>query len=285
MGYLGQGSHITISHNYFWNNSYQTDIFNHSIYVSGDNGALQTGLTISDNEIHAPASNAGVSIVMHGVHDTVTIENNRITNEQGSVATGWGIALGCGGYAIASNTTNLTLRGNSVFNAGNSGIAVACCQHCLIENNLVVNTQQQTNGIAAPSEYAADFGAGYTACSDMMIRNNTVYVTSPSSTGINTGGEGTGWVIENNVVQSSANCFMYNAAPYTSRDYNASYGCSDAVVGSHSWKANPQWAVLGSDFRPAVGSPLIGAADPAQNPGIDLGGVTRPTTPSIGAYE
>ena len=159
------------------------------------------------------------------------------------------------------------------------------CQNCLVENNLVVNTQQFTVGIAVPEEAfgTADARAG----TSVTVRNNTAYLTASGSVGFKIGGEGTNYVVANNVAQTPGSCFQWqsSASAYTERDYNASYGCSDSVVGTRSLKLNPQWVSAGTNFKPASGSPLIGAGDLSQRPTIDIAGSARPSAPAIGAYE
>jgi hypothetical protein len=282
-GWLGYGQNITISHNYFWDNSWDTNPFNHSIYFSAID--YQNHAVISDNEIHAPANNAGISLVVHGTHNDVLIENNRIYNDRGAVDGGWGFGIGCGGYGQPSNTTNLTLRGNLIVDAGNRSFFVGGVQHVLIENNVVINTNMASTAIEAPAQESGN-PPGCIPMSDVVIRNNTVYQTVAGSIGITSGTEGSAWTVENNVVQTPGSCYTWGpSGNYTARDYNASYNCSDATVGLHSWKANPQWQAAGTNFKPAVGSPLIAAGDPAQNPATDILGVARPSTPTIGAYQ
>ena len=286
-GWLGSGQDLEVSNSYFYNNGYTNTMFNHSVYLGSP--SAQDGFVLRGNEIHPPAATQGTAVVFHGVHTNVLIEGNLITWDIGQPqAGGWGIAQGCGGYSPnPSNGAYYTFRGNTVINAGNMSLGVGCCQHCVLENNLIINTQQATEALGAPQEEATGL-TGYTPAllpsSDIIVRNNTVYLTK-GGVGIRAGTEGAGYVVENNVVQTSDTCYQFGAGTFTSRDYNGSYQCSDAALGAHSWKSDPRWVAPGSDFRPASGSPLVGAGDPAQNPGIDLPGATRPSTPSIGAYE
>jgi hypothetical protein len=262
-------------------------MFNHSVYLG--NPTLQDGFVLRGNEIHPPAATEGTAIVFHGLHANVLVEGNLIIWDIGQPhAGGWGIAQGCGGYAPnPSNGTNYTFRGNTIINAGNMSLGVGCCQHCLLENNLIINTQQSSEAIGAPQDDATG-QTGYTPAlllsSDITVRNNTVYLTK-GGTGVRAGTEGSGYVVENNVVESNESCYQFGSGSFTARDYNVSYQCGDAVVGAHSWKADPRWIAPGTDFRPASGSPLVGAGDPAQNPGTDITGATRASVPSIGAYE
>ena len=286
-GWLGSGQDLEVSNSYFYNNGYANTMFNHSVYLGSP--SAQDGFVLRGNEIHPPAATDGTAVVFHGLHTNVLVEGNLVIWDIGQPhAGGWGIAQGCGGYSPnPSNGAYVTFRGNTVINAGNMSLGIGCCQHCVLENNLIINTQQSTEALGAPQEDATG-QSGYTPAlmisSDVTVRNNTVYLTK-GGVGIRAGTEGAGYVVENNVVQTSGACYQFGSGSFTSRDYNASYQCTDAVIGAHSWKADPRWVAPGTDFRPASGSPLFGAGDPAQSPGIDITGATRPSAPSIGAYE
>jgi hypothetical protein len=289
-GWIGSGQAHEIRNSFFSKCGTLGGTLSHSIYLAGPRVAQQD-YVISENEFHPPANVPGAVVVAHGIHNNMLFENNRLIFDNGPAqASGWGIAVGCGGYSTPSNATNLTARGNTIVNAGNVSLGIACCQHCLIENNLVINTQQSTRAIAAPLENASSFGAGYTATSDVIVRNNTVYLTAGGS-GVDVASEGGGYAVENNAVQSNGPCYRWSgsAGAFTARDYNASYGCSESVVGSHSFTLNPLWlnptSATSRDFHPGTGSPLIHTGDPAQKPAIDITGTTRSSPPSVGAYE
>ncbi len=289
-GWIGSGQAHEIRNSFFSKCGSVGGMLSHSIYLAGPS-VVQQDFVISGNEFHPPANVPGVVIVAHGVHNNMSIENNRLIFDNGPAqAGGWGIAVGCGGYSTPSNTTNLTLRGNTIVNAGNMSLGIGCCQNCLIENNLVVNGQQSTRAIAAPLELASSFGSGYRATSDVIVRNNTVYLTA-GGTGVEVASEGARYTVANNSVQSNGLCYNWSgsASAFTARDYNASYGCSDSVVGSHSFKSSPLWVnatpATSRDFRPGAGSPLIHSGDSVQKAAIDMAGTVRPSPPSIGSYE
>ncbi|HJW75165.1 MAG TPA: right-handed parallel beta-helix repeat-containing protein [Thermoleophilia bacterium] len=283
-----------IRNNYFYNCGYG-DMFTHAIYLGGDvsmmGSTVQTDQQITGNEIHPPSATSGTALVVHGVHHGTLVENNLINYDIGSPPKpgGWGLVLvaGYGGQGMAERNDHAVVRGNTIINAGNVSLGVNSCLDCLIEDNLVINTQQATRGIMVP--YNASALPDTTPGTRNTIRNNTVYVTSAGMAGITVGGEGTGHIVSNNVVQtpSGGTCYSWQSAAgsFTVRDYNASYQCSDAVVGSHSWKALPQWVAPGTNFKPTAASPLSGAGDPAQRPATDITGATRPAAPSIGAFE
>jgi hypothetical protein len=288
-GYLGAQGNLLIEDNYWWDNGFGDPAYvpaqRHTIYLGGTN-ELSVNCTVRRNVIHA--ANVGTTaIVTHGQHNNLVYEGNTIQFEPpvGATSAGsWGISLKCG-YGCQDGTEwnhNVTIRGNTVINAGNQSInADMCSQGCLVENNLVINTQQSTVGIAVPGGDDPVSGTAQQT-TGAVVRNNTVYLTG-GGTGISVGGSGSGHVVENNVVQCNGACYSVSGA--TTNDYNAYYNCGDGVVGSHSWKRAPGWVTPGRDFHPAAGSRLIGAGDAAQSSRIDITGKARPSPPSIGAYE
>jgi hypothetical protein len=290
-GWLGSGQQTEIRSSYFYNNGINPmlgggvgGMFGHSLYLGGGESA---GEIVAGNEFHPPAGAGGTTVGIHGTHRDMLFENNLIVSDIGPVGnSNYGIGAIPGYQPRLEYNTNAIFRGNTIINAGGHSIAVAICQNCLVENNLVINTQRATSGIMFPERMASGSEHPTTAST---IRNNTIYLTA-GGTGIQVGGEGTGHVVANNVVQSDGTCYGWGGSPgdFAERDYNASTRCGDAVVGSHSWKADPMWGAPGSNFHPSAAppaSPLIGAGDSSQNPGIDITGVARQVPPSIGAYD
>jgi hypothetical protein len=283
-GYLGAQNNLLIEDNYWWDNGFNDPGYpanqRHTIYLGGTN-ELSANCTVRRNDIHA--ANVGtVAMVTHGQHTNLTYESNTVRFEppvQNTDAGSWGISLKCGYGCDASEWNhNVVIRGNTVINAGNQSInADMCSQGCLVENNLVINNQQSTTGIAVP---AGDDPTGQTT--GAVVRNNTVYLTQ-GGTGIDVGNSGTSYTVANNVSQSTGTCFSVSNATFN--DYNGYYNCAQSPVGANSWKQNPQFVSPITDFHPAAGSPLIGDGTNAQNPGIDITGAARPNPPSIGAYE
>lgn len=277
-GWLGSGSGCEIVNSYFNNNATSRAMFDHSIYLGGT--SLSSNEVVSGNEIHAPSGINGTVVVIHGQHQNLTVENNVIDVLGTAGAGGWGISTRSG-YSTPEFIRNATFRGNRVTNAGNLGMSVDMCQQCVVENNVVVNTQQGTTGIAVPG---AAYGQSPTT--NVTVRNNTVYLAA-GGTGISTQGEGTGYVVSNNAIQTNAGatCYSVGGGAFAARDYNLCWGGSGDSPGSHSLHVNPQFASPQTDLRPASGSPLIGASDPARTPAIDAAGKARPVPGAMGAYE
>ncbi len=287
-GWLGSGQETEIRNSFFYNNGVAPmlgggvgGMFGHSLYLGGGESA---GEIVSGNEFHPPAGAGGTTIGIHGTRRDMLFENNLIISDIGPVGdSNYGIGSIPGYQPRLEYNANAIFRGNTIINAGGHSIAVAICQNCLIENNVVINTQRATSGIMFPERAASGSEQASTAGT---IRNNTIYLTA-GGTGIQVGGEGTGHVVVNNAVHSNGTCYGWggSVSAFAKRDYNASDICADAVVGSHSWKGDPQWVAPVSNFHPSVGSPLLGAGDSTQQPTNDAAGATRQTPPSIGAYD
>lgn len=287
-GFLGHSIDGQLTDNWFWNNPVNTNPLNHTIYLDGHSGNVDsnqtTGEVVSRNEIHSVSATAGAVMVVGGIHRNLTIESNLFLFDIGSppTASGWALQVGGSGYGPElMYTENLVIRGNTIVNAGNQSLGVATCKaNCVVENNLIVNTQQWTRGINAPNEINDS-----TISNGITIRNNTVYTPVAGSVGISSGQEGGMHVVVNNVVRAPA-CFAWGtASAYSERDYNACYQGVDTPLGPHSWRGDPGWRVPGTDFTPAIGSPLIGRGTRRRAPLVDYAGKPRPTTPSIGAFE
>jgi hypothetical protein len=287
MALLMDGDGNEVRNSYFWNNGTNNEGGgrNHTLYFGGDH--LSHDEVIANNEIHSFGGTNGPVLVVHGLHDGTIVENNVIDYAGGTANPGgWGISTRPG-YTTYEIVTNAVVRGNRITNPGNRGINAENCQHCLVENNVVIAALQGTTAIGAPANVTPDMGGGDARCTGNTVRNNTVYMTVGGA-GISVGAEGSGYVVENNVVYSTggASCFDWpSGASYAVRDYNLCGGRTESMLGVHSRNLNPQFVTAPADLRPAAGSPLIGAADPGLTPATDITGKPRPSPGAIGAYE
>ena len=114
------------------------------------------------------------------------------------------MSAGYSGQGMTEPNDNAIVRGNTIINAGNVSIAANSCQDCLVENNLVVNTQQDTRAIMVP--YSTSTDSNSAAGTRSIVRNNTVYTTYGGMAAITVGGEGGDYVVANNVVQTPGTC-------------------------------------------------------------------------------
>ena len=300
MGWIGSGQFIEVRDNYF-NNASGFSTAAHTMYWGGS--VLSNGGVVSGNEIHPPAGATGAQMNLHGIHLNLLVENNQLIYDNAAtyVPSAYGLCLqpGYGGQGLGEKYDHAIVRGNLVVNAGGNAIVTRGCIACLLENNLVVQTNgTRVNGIISPDMATSLPDTSPSTYS--TVRNNTVYL-SAGGTGIMTGVKGSGYYVANNVVYSpSGTCFNWqgSAGAYTERDYNFCWGHTEAPVGPHSRNdVDPHWVNAPSDLRPAPGSPLIGASDPnttctvqdATNQrcsaSLDASGETRPATASVGAFE
>jgi hypothetical protein len=269
----------------------------HSVYFYTPPGEPQCGnggpqvdtycvahrLRLSNNTITRTAhgtgnSCMGVAVEAHDPLDTVTVEDNFISEPAGTADPGcYGIQFSNGGES--AHFTNLVIRRNRIFNVGGNGIAVSGAPGVIIENNLIVGGLPLYIGISYPEE-------PYQSATDLQsrdgrVRNNTIYLPgggggSFAMTGLN---EGTGHVIANNAVVTTpaSDCFKTPAGATVLTNT-----CSETGAG---WWRAPGLDPNTADFRPAVGSPLLGGGTEAQAPATDITGATRGAPPTIGAYE
>lgn len=150
-----------------------------------------------------------------------------------------------------------------------------------IFNNLLIATSSPTNGRIA--------------CKDaqgISIYNN--YFSGPGNAiHIENGGAGgcSNIVAENNIFNGVGSVYAIGPGPstYGARDYNDYYNTSQAAVGPHDIKSNPN---LNSSFVPNAGSPVIGAGLNLTSLGLpplnsDKAGVARPSGAAwdIGPYQ
>jgi len=308
-GFLGCDNGLQIENNHFENNGYARAILNHNIYLSGGSNGV-SGVTIRGNELYKSTFTngqcTGTSMVAHGLIDNMLIENNYVHEDKGTVDAGcWGIAI-VPGYSSKELFTNITLRGNTVVNMGNTSLGVAACQKCTIENNVVINQQNNNyNSVLAPADNEGSEDAKDT---QITVRNNSILIDGGQGIGVVQ--EGTGNIIVNNAVYNGGagnggvSCFNFDqpASSYAAIDHNVCFtnGKGEWVVGQgtldawskktgfdqHSMLADPKYKSMASpwDLTPSSGSPLLNGADATDCPLTNIAGTTRTATPNIGAY-
>jgi len=169
-GLFGSCNDCTISSNLFDNNGYDKKILNHNIYIGGH----VENMTISDNILRRSAIVDGkctaVSLVVHGVANNLTIENNSIEEGAGVATHGcWGISVDPG-YTKEEKFTNIIIRNNDIVNMGNVSIGCASCVNVLIEGNRMI-THRSLGGafIKIPSKPEDSV-----VSENITIRNNSM---------------------------------------------------------------------------------------------------------------
>jgi MYXO-CTERM domain-containing protein len=321
-GFLGAGDGTVIENNYFENNG-SREIFDHNIYYSGVQHGGTTGSRIAGNELYRSCLNAdgecsAVSLVVHGNHTGLVIEDNLVREDVGLAGGGcWGIAVD-GGYDEAESFTDTVIRGNMVVNVGNMAIGVSSCVNCLIENNVVISEQTDfgTTGIAVPDR---DRGAGDAEMTNVDVRNNSIYMSGAGGTGIRVTSEGTGHMIVSNAIHysgtaSSWRCLDAGLAPadYEAVDNNVCFfpsagsgaewedgsGTSPdplaawqaaSGLGASSVMEDPGFSSPdGPDFNLRASSEsaaMVDAGHPTLSAPLDFDGNARDSAPDSGAFE
>jgi parallel beta-helix repeat protein len=324
LGYLGTCTGCAVEYTLFDHNGDASNL-DHDIYFSGaadGNGThyTPTGERIVGNQLfHAAQGTGNVCVgnplVVHGNHDGLLIQGNYIEQDPGTAGGGcWGISVGPGYDNYPESFTNVVIAQNTVVDTGNVGIFMASCKNCTVEDNLVIQSQSgfDTTGISVHLTSARN--PEDQMQTGVQVLNNTIYFDQPSAraTGIAVGLEGTNYVVASNVVVSTSavqfECYGYDlpASAYYI-DYNSCWSLKGTIDGwegasgaslanwqkasgldKHSFTANPMFktaAITNYDFRPATGSPLIGAGDPTHSATMDILGNMRPSPSDIGAYQ
>lgn len=186
-GILGACNDCIIENNHFENNG--TNGFHHNIYLSSNDGVAKNVL-VKGNTLYKSAmvdgKCSGVSLVVHGKFENLTIEKNLIKEDVGAVKGGcYGISVDPG-YAYEEYFKNVIIRGNTLLNMGGNAIGCASCDGALIENNLIIDQGSSlVHGISVPvrTEDAVK-------SKNITIRNNRILLTknwNPTS-GVRVGG-------------------------------------------------------------------------------------------------
>jgi len=265
-----------------------------------------------------PGGCAAVAIVVHGLKDGIIIENNLVSEPTVPSSGGcWGITVDSGGYTgiyAKEGFTNVVIRSNTVVNYS-MGIGVDICDTCTVENNNIYSEFPSSAGIVAPSKYNVAAIPGNTLNNKLTVRNNTVYLKTPSagSAGIRVSRDGTNHTVVSNLVYfggtstTSTSCFNTSGLATTAFavfDYNLCYfsavaGKWDATRGAlsaqqtagldaHSQTANPLLSVpvapLFTMSMPGT-SPAVKMGHPTLSSKLANGGLRRDGASDIGAFQ
>lgn len=309
--FLGGFAGGSLDANLFDDNGFRSDAGSgHTVYLQG---AGASGAFVNNEVRYSNASRPcnHASVTAHERFTSLNIENNIVDANGGAGC--WNISIAPGGYGVGTveGFQNLTIRRNYIPSFGYQGIYFGAAPNAVVENNVLPVT------LASNPGWGIHFSDEFNDSDDLVttgvtIRNNTLYFASgiaPNRGAIglgNVGGSapGTGHVVANNAISyaSGGTCFSsgVGSAAYAYMDHNLCNGATwmnDGTARSLAqWQASSgrdavsQAVAAGfegapGNLTPAVGSPLIAAGDAARAPGVDYTLRTRPTTPSIGAYE
>jgi hypothetical protein len=313
-GFLGGCDECVIEDSYFENNGTRA-IYDHNVYLSGSGsaGGPVEKMRVSRNELYRSAfvdgKCQGVSLVVHGEHNNLLIDDNYIHEDLGkSSGFCWGMSVDTG-YGGGEAFRNVTIRGNRVENVGGLFIGVNACEGCVVENNVLINMQNASaEGIVAPNRErtSADLPMGA-----ITVRNNSIYFGKASGTGIVLGTEGTRHVVTSNAIHYAGggafNCFDLDLpkSAYAVVDNNlcfASSGSASWVRGAGSlaaWIASsgfdknsalkdPGFQSLTAPYNLSsalAAGPMVGKGHATLSSPICFGGKKRVGAPDVGAYQ
>ena len=310
-GWLGGSNNSDVINNLFLNNGNRAS-FDHNIYVSGNS----TDMVVQNNTLKYSALDVngvcqGTSLVVHGTHHNLLIDGNFIEEDLGMAGFGcWGIAAD-GGSSSVEVFTHLIISNNRVKNVGNLAIGVGSCQNCLIENNVIQQSQFiETTGIASPDRVTATEDAESTA---VVVRNNTLfYGANSTGTGIKINDEGNNHQIISNVIQyagtqNNFNCMETNlvTSDFVDVDHNLCFfpdaagaewsnGFADLTAwqtfsgfDQNSVEVDPGFKHINAGDFSAVDefSPMVNTGHMSLSSGSDFYGLSRDAQPDKGAFE
>ncbi len=236
MGIMASCNYCVIEKNYIHDNGFGTNVDslyrNHNIYFNGSKVAgvdtVNTGVRIIGNRLErsavctaATAPNQGdatcaslgklnkcdgTSLVVHGRHQNLVIEDNIIDETPGATGGCYGIQVDGGYNTEAEWFDDVVIRGNKLINVGSNGISVSSAPYVTIESNEVIYTYGSTTfqGIVVPDHALVPNPNFHAADEHAVIRQNTVYIngTAPYNIGIvaSTPGTGLGQRVFNNLI-------------------------------------------------------------------------------------
>lgn len=273
----------------------------HTIYLAGDGTAWAQDVQVVNNEFRRSGAGGAVGVcstptlVGHEKYDGLLVENNIIDAGAGAIGGCWNVDFNNEVQAPFYTAYRNTIIRRNLILGSSVGIAIGSSPGVMVENNVIsltATTPAWGVGIQSPYGRAK---VGDDVANNVTIRNNTIYMSGPGSgayTGILVGTEGTGHVIANNSIYMAATgstCFSTPLAPgaYVFVGNNACYGGTWGTTYDATTRvsSNPMFTSPPANFTPAAGSPLIGAGTAAHAATTDFTLKTRPSPPSIGAYE
>ncbi|HSX60834.1 MAG TPA: right-handed parallel beta-helix repeat-containing protein [Tahibacter sp.] len=314
-GWLGAGDDLLLAGNRFAGNGTGT-VFQHNVYLSQSNGATHR-IRVVRNALYRSAASAsgscqGGSFAVHGEHTDLLIEGNTIREDLGAADPAcWGLGI-TPAYGTPEGFVRTIVRGNTFRNVGNIAIALGSCQDCVVENNVIVGEQSFGGiGIAAPAVARA---ADDLPLARLTVRNNSLYLTAPSSIGIRLGDEGSQHVVVSNALHSTTtsgswSCLSLNLAfgAYAAVDNNVCGFVTGAgrewEQGSGSlaaWRAASGFDAASLAVAPGFASPagpgfqleaasasaaMVGAGHASASSPTEFYGASRTVPPDAGAYQ
>ncbi len=139
LGYLGGGDNTEVSYNY-WDGNGSSNVFDHTLYFASSTAI--TNMQVIGNSIHGQYGLTCLGAVMeaHMSVDGLLVKDNLIEIAPTANTGGcWGIEFGnLTGGTHPAYERHAIFSGNTIKNAGNTGLTVTGCPDCVIENNLII---------------------------------------------------------------------------------------------------------------------------------------------------
>lgn len=202
-GFLGGCSDCVIEDNLFENNGYRTKIFHHNLYFNSPSKHIPVkNVIIRGNTLYKNAIVNGectsTSLVVHGLVDDLTIENNIVKEDVGAAsAYCWGISVDPG-YKTEEAFHSIRITGNQLLNVGNVAIGCASCKDLVITKNIIVDDASVLRaGIKVPVR-AED----KVKSSNVKVTENTVMLSHTKGVGVSIGGSSPFHVSGNQITQA-----------------------------------------------------------------------------------
>ncbi len=179
MGMLGAYNDSLIEGNTFEANNASGSGFNHGTYLSGHGAGVQNVVLRNNRYLRNSVVSGGVctggNMTFHGILDNVLIEGNVI--EQDAATEGCWLMSITQGYNTAEGFTHFVVRNNRLINGGNTAIAVQSAPGIVVENNVIINTQNtpQTAISVGHNEYQN----GDVPDGNAVVQNNTACYPTP----------------------------------------------------------------------------------------------------------
>lgn len=325
-GWLGGATGVRIENNHFENNGFGSTsqhaaLRHHNLYLNESS----EGVVIRGNSLHrssmfdhdgnsgTPTLCYGTSLVVHGSHKELVIEDNTVYEDHAGRHC-WGISVDGGrGYDAFEG---LTIRRNRVVNVGAVSIGCTSCSDTSIENNVIVqhNVGFEAYGIQVPTKRRPK-GDGPT--SNVRVHHNSLYFDGDDAVAIALGEGGRGFSLVGNATAHAGSgrlicseldlegadyqqvdhntCHHVDAskvtwAYYRGEDFDLAAWQARSGFDRHSAVQDPHFAAPKApahDLALTASSSLIDAATTPGCPAEDIDGAPRPQGQGcdIGAFE
>jgi hypothetical protein len=174
MGLLGTMNDAVIENSLFEGNNFRGTVLEHAIYYSGGrNTVIRNNRFLRNSVVNGVCT--GGNVTVHGMVDSLTIENNLIEQTAGtSSCLGFSIIPG---YTIAEWFRNVVVRGNTIVNVGTCAVCAGSAPGIVIEDNRAFKTNSE--GL---SSVTMPIGAGDAldaVDSNPVVRNNLLCQATP----------------------------------------------------------------------------------------------------------